>query len=97
METLVANSDLDWVIMRPSGLFDTPGVTRYEMAEAHLNTRFTSRADPASSMLQQLTSDRYLRKTVAVATTDIKPNMLKLLWRKGISKSLQRKPRPVVA
>jgi putative NADH-flavin reductase len=97
METLVANSDLDWVIMRPSGLFDTPSVTRYQIAEAHLPTRFTSRADLASSMLEQLTSDRYLRKTVAIATTDLKPSMLKLLWREGISKSLHRKQRPVTA
>jgi NAD(P)H-binding len=37
MERLVTSSDLDWVIARPSGLFDTPGVTAYKTAEAHLN------------------------------------------------------------
>lgn len=31
MEELVRGSDLEWTIMRPSGLFDAPGVTRYEL------------------------------------------------------------------
>ncbi|MGA7989504.1 MAG: SDR family oxidoreductase [Candidatus Dormiibacterota bacterium] len=90
METLVSESDLDWVIVRPSGLFDTSAVTRYQMAEGHLNVRFTSRADLADCMLQQASSERYLRKALAVATVEVKPSMLKLLWREGISKSLHR-------
>lgn len=95
METLVSNSDLEWVIVRPSGLFDTPGVTAYQTAEAHLNSRFTSRADLADCMLLQLNHDQYVRKAVAVATVEVKPSLLKLLWREGISKSLHRSPRPV--
>jgi len=95
METLVANSDLEWVIARPSGLFDTPAVTAYKTAEAHLNSRFTSRADLADSMLRQLTSDQYVRKTMAVATVDVKPSLVKLIWREGISKGMHRAPRPV--
>lgn len=76
METLMMNSDLDWVIVRPSGLFETPSVTDYQMAEAHINHQFTSRADLADCMLQQLTTDRYLHKAVAVATVAIQPSML---------------------
>jgi putative NADH-flavin reductase len=95
MEILVSNSDLDWVIARPSGLFDTPAVTAYKTAEAHLNSRFTSRADLADAMLQQLTSDQYARKTMAVATVAVQPSIVKLIWREGISKSLHRPPRPV--
>jgi putative NADH-flavin reductase len=95
METLVSNSDLDWVIARPSGLFDTPAVTAYKTAEAHLNSRFTSRADLAAAMLQQLTGDQYVRKTMAVATVEVQPSIVKLIWREGISKSLHRSPRPV--
>jgi putative NADH-flavin reductase len=94
METLVADSDLDWVIVRPSGLFDTPTITAYQMAEAHLNSKFTSRADLAACMLRQAGDDRFLRKAVAVATVEVKPSFLKLLWREGISKSLHRTPRP---
>ena len=93
METLVSNSALDWVIVRPSGLFDTPTVTAYQVAEAHLNGRFTSRADLADCMIRQLDSDQYVRKTLAVATVDAKPSLIKLLWREGISKSLHRAPR----
>ena len=33
MENLVRRSDLEWTIMRPSGLFDAPGVTAYELRE----------------------------------------------------------------
>jgi putative NADH-flavin reductase len=94
METLVADSDLDWVIVRPSGLFDTPTITAYQMAEAHLNGKFTSRADLADCMLRQVSDDRFLCKAVAVATVEVKPSFLKLFWREGISKSLHRTPRP---
>jgi putative NADH-flavin reductase len=90
METLVSESNLDWVIVRPSGLFDTPSVTRYQTAEGHLSGRFTSRADLADCMLQQASNQRYVRKAVAVSTVGVKPSMLQLLWREGISKSLHR-------
>jgi hypothetical protein len=75
--------------------FDTPAVTAYKTAEAHLNSRFTSRADLAAAMLQQLTGDQYVRKTMAVATVELQPSIVKLIWREGISKSLHRSPRPV--
>lgn len=94
METLVEASTLDWVIVRPSGLFDTPSVTRYQTAEGHLNVRFTSRADLADCMLQQATGAGKLRTMLAVATVEVKPSMVKLLWREGVRKSLHR-PRGV--
>jgi putative NADH-flavin reductase len=94
METLVSESDLDWVIVRPSGLFDAPAVTRYEMAEGHLDGRFTSRADLADCLLLQASSERYVRTPVAVATVEVKPSMLKLLWREGISKQTTRRRYP---
>lgn len=77
METLVKSSDLGWTIVRPSGLFETPAVTPYQVAEEHIQAQFTSRADLADCMLRQLTNDRYLHKVVAVATTAVRPNMLK--------------------
>jgi putative NADH-flavin reductase len=76
MEALVMSSGLDWTIVRPSGLFETPTVTRYQVAEEHIRGRFTSRTDLADCMLQQLTSDQYLRKVSAVATFAVQPNML---------------------
>jgi putative NADH-flavin reductase len=88
METLVMTSQLDWVIVRPSGLFETPSVTDYQMAEAHIREKFTSRADLAACMLQQLTSDRYLQKAVAVATVSVQPNLLAFFGKEA----LQSKP-----
>jgi putative NADH-flavin reductase len=79
METLVMNSQLEWVIVRPSGLFETEGVTDYQMAEASIRGQFTSRADLADCMLRQLTDDRFLRKAVAVATFSARPNLLQFL------------------
>ena len=89
METLVERSGLDWTIIRPSGLFETPTVTDYQMAEEHLRARFTSRADLADCMLHQLTDDRYLRKVVAVATVSVQPSVLKVIAREAF----QSRPR----
>jgi len=87
MEHLVSDSDLDWTVVRPSGLFETPTVTDFRLAEGFLPEHFTSRADLAACLLQQVTSDQYRRKTVAVATVAVKPQMFKLLLREafGIS------------
>jgi putative NADH-flavin reductase len=83
MEKLVMKSNLDWTIVRPSGLFETPAVTPYQMAETHINGTFTSRADLAACMLQQLANDQYVQKVVAVATVSVKPSMLKLIMREA--------------
>jgi putative NADH-flavin reductase len=86
METLVMNSKLDWTIVRPSGLFETPAVTAYKMAETYIRGRFTSRADLANCMLHQLTNDQYRHKVVAVGTFAVQPNMLKLIMREAFQK-----------
>lgn len=86
METAVAASGLDWTIMRPSGLFETESITDYKMAVDYINGIFTSRTDLADSMLQQLTSVEFVRKTVAVATFAQKPSLIQLLFREAGSK-----------
>ena len=86
METLVMNSHLDWTIVRPSGLFETPTVTDYQVAEAFIRGMYTSRADLADCMLHQLTTDQYLHKAVAVATVSVRPDLFQFLWREAISK-----------
>lgn len=86
MEKAVAASGLDWTIMRPSGLFETESVTDYKMAVDYINGIFTSRTDLADSMLRQLTSDEFVRQTVAVATFAQKPSLIKLLVREASSK-----------
>lgn len=86
MEAAVAASGLNWTIMRPSGLFETESVTDYKVAEGYLNGTFTSRADLADSMLRQLGSDEFVRKTVAVATFAQKPSLIRLLAREASTK-----------
>lgn len=85
MEMLVANSDLDWTIVRASGLFETPQVTDYQMGEGFIG-RYTSRTDLADCLLKQLTSTRYLHKAVSVATVSTQPDMLQLIRREAFQK-----------
>src|SRR4051794_26776024 len=86
MERLVTESGLGWTIMRPNGLFETPHVTDYRLAENYLDASFTSRADLADAMRRQLHSDDYLRKICAVATVAEKPSLIQLLLREGSGK-----------
>jgi putative NADH-flavin reductase len=83
MEELVRGSDLEWTIMRPSGLFDAPGVTRYELHEDQAPGIFTSRADLAASMLEQATETRFVRKAVAVTTSEGAPTLFQMLRREA--------------
>jgi putative NADH-flavin reductase len=83
MEELVRGSDLEWTIMRPSGLFDAPGVTRYELHEDQRPGIFTSRADLAASLLEQATDVRFVRKAVAVTTPDGAPTLFQMLRREA--------------
>jgi len=86
MEALVRASDLDWTIARPSGLFDAPGVTDYQLARDHADGLFTARSDLAASILAQLTDDRFVRQVMAVITTATRPSIAGLIWREAIKK-----------
>lgn len=86
MEDLVRRSDLEWTIMRPSGLFDTPGVTAYQLHQDQAPGIFTSRADLAASMLDQATGSRFVRKAVAVTTTDGVPTLFQMMRREALKK-----------
>lgn len=86
MEELVRASDFEWTIVRPSGLFDTPEVTDYQIDEEQAPGIFTSRSDLAACLLAQLDDDRFIRKTVAVTTTAIRPNMLQLILKEAFKK-----------
>jgi nucleoside-diphosphate-sugar epimerase len=88
MEQLVAGGELDWTIVRPSGLFEADDVTEYRVAEGFLPERFTSRADLAACMLQQVASDQYVRRTLAVATVAVKPQMVKLILKEAFGISI---------
>jgi uncharacterized protein YbjT (DUF2867 family) len=86
MEAIVSGSDLAWTIVRPAGLFEAQAVSAYGVAIDHIGYRFTARIDLADCLLRQALGDTYARSTIAVATPDAKPSMLKLIWREGIRK-----------
>jgi putative NADH-flavin reductase len=86
MEALLRESDLDWTVMRPSGLFDAPAVSSYQLYEAQAPGVFTSRADLAASMLEQVTDTRYLRKTLAVTTSEGAPTLFQMMRQEAFKK-----------
>jgi uncharacterized protein YbjT (DUF2867 family) len=85
MEQLVRESDVNWTIVRPSGLFDTEFVSDYALAQDHIGGRFTARSDLAAVMLAQVHEERYVRKILAVATTENLPSMRQLVLREAFS------------
>lgn len=86
MEDLVRSSGLEWTIMRACGLFDTPGVTAYELHEDQAPGLFTSRAGLAASMLEQATDTRFVRKAVEVTTSKGVPTLLQVLHREALKR-----------
>lgn len=86
MEKLVTHSDLDWTILRASGLFEAPSVTDYQVTDGFVSGQFTSRTDLADCMLRQLADDRNAHKTLAVATVSARPSFLKFFLTEAIGK-----------
>jgi nucleoside-diphosphate-sugar epimerase len=86
MEELLRGSDLEWTIMRASGLFDAARVTSYELHEDQAPGIFTSRADLAASLLEQATDVRFIRKAVAVTTSEGVPTIFQVIRREAFKK-----------
>jgi putative NADH-flavin reductase len=86
MEEIVRWSEVDWTIVRPSGLFSVGAATEYQVAEDHILGRFTAREDLADCLLRQTTDRTYIDRAVAVATVAVQPSILQLVWREGIRK-----------
>ncbi|MGW5381137.1 NAD(P)-dependent oxidoreductase [Nocardia sp. NPDC003963] len=87
MEALLTASDLDWTIVRPSGLFDLPYITEYTVTEQRAAGRFTSRADLAACLLRLAEGDQYLRTVIGVVTTTDNPGMLELIRAEAFGKN----------
>ncbi|MFI7666175.1 NAD(P)-dependent oxidoreductase [Nocardia sp. NPDC049526] len=87
MESLIQSTDLDWTIVRPSGLYHLPSVTDYTVVEGHADGRFTARADLAASMLALLNDHRYVRTTIGVITTADNPTLLEWIRHEALAKS----------
>ncbi|TJZ57554.1 NAD-dependent epimerase/dehydratase family protein [Streptomyces piniterrae] len=86
MEAVIRRTDLDWTLVRPSGLFDHSAVTTYHTAEDSADGVFTARTDLAASMLHEMAEQRYVRTAMGVITTAVKPNIAKLIWNEGVKK-----------
>ncbi|MFF2206141.1 NAD(P)H-binding protein [Streptomyces sp. NPDC058145] len=86
MEAMIRQTDLDWTLVRPSGLFEHPVVTDFHTAETSADGVFTARADLAASMLRELEERRYVHTAMGVITTAVKPNIAKLIWNEGVKK-----------
>ena len=86
MESLVTASDLEWTIVRPSGLCRADTVSEYVVAPDHVGHRFTTRIDLADCLLREAVEDLHPGAAIAVATPSANPSMLSLIWREGIRK-----------
>jgi uncharacterized protein YbjT (DUF2867 family) len=86
MEDLVAGSDVDWTILRPSGLYELPAVTSYSLTEERGPGRFTARIDLADALLRQVDDDRFVRKVGHVITTEANPSLLSMMLREAFGK-----------
>ena len=66
-EAAVKESGLDWTIIRPSGLTDTPLTKTYSIGENILaKTSKISRADVAHAILKDLMENKFLQKAVTI-------------------------------
>ena len=68
-EALIRQSDLDWTIVRPSRLTDSPAARSFRVAPrlAFRSTASISRSDLATFLLDQLTDRSFLHTTVEVS------------------------------
>ena len=82
MESVVRHSDLNWTIVRPSGLFDLPNVTEYVAGEIDPVGAFTSRTDLADYLVA-LAAHHGTRDTVSISTTADTPTMWQMIRREA--------------
>ena len=66
-EVIVKESNLDWTIIRPSGLTDTPLTESYDLGENILaKTSQISRADVAHAIIIEVRENTFLHKAVTI-------------------------------
>jgi putative NADH-flavin reductase len=83
MEALVRSADLEWTILRPSGLFDLTEPTAYHLDEDRAPGVYTARADLAAALVDQLADDRYVRRVAAVTTVEHTPTLWSMIRREA--------------
>lgn len=65
-EAQVMATDLDWIIIRPSGLHDGPAKGKYKVAMNGPVPARIARADVADFLVKQLTGTEYVRKAPSI-------------------------------
>ena len=78
MEGIVAASGLDWTIVRPPGLTHDSG-SGYAVADTRIDAPAMARADLAAMLLDQVTDERWIGRTAAVATPGLRLDVLKTI------------------
>ncbi|OBB35017.1 NAD(P)H-binding protein [Mycobacterium sp. 852002-51961_SCH5331710] len=87
MEDIVRETDLDWTIVRPSGLFDLPAVTKYVAGEVDPVGGFTARIDLADYLVALASDSTITGKTVTVSTTEQTPTMWQMVRREAFKRA----------
>ena len=64
---VIRDSDLEWVVVRPSGLTDSPKTGKYRITAGPPAYRSVPRADVADFMLRLMTDRTYDQQTPAIA------------------------------
>ena len=85
MEQLIAESGLDWTIVRPSGLFDAEAVSDYLVGDEHVRGAFTARIDLARFMVTALEDDEWVGRRAAIATRAGIPSTLDFFRKEALS------------
>ncbi|GAA1579587.1 SDR family oxidoreductase [Kribbella hippodromi] len=84
LEQLVAATDLNWTVLRPSGLFDGDRITSYTVTPPQTIGRFTSRRDLADALLKEATTPRHPRAVVEVITTQNTPSVYRVFLKEAL-------------
>ncbi|WP_433173457.1 NAD(P)-dependent oxidoreductase [Actinoallomurus sp. CA-150999] len=84
MEGVVVRADLDWTIVRPSGLFDGPATSGYTVGPPQMVGRFTSRRDLADALIREAVDDRNVRSVVEVITTEGTPSLYRVFLKEAL-------------
>ncbi|UFS96683.1 NAD(P)-dependent oxidoreductase [Nocardia huaxiensis] len=87
MENLIRATDLEWTIVRPSGLYELPEVTDYTLVEGRADGRYTSRRDLAHCLLRLAGERGFAGRTVGIVTTVDNPTMFQLIRQEAFSGS----------
>ncbi|WP_295700350.1 NAD(P)H-binding protein [Lapillicoccus sp.] len=83
MEAILRESDRDWTIGRPAGLFAADRVTDYRCPAGHEPGVSTSTADLADALIRSAVDGMGIGQTLQVLTDDDKPPYLLLLARQS--------------